>query len=562
MSRKKWFWILVISLNLIPLAASGAPKDKPPAPSQADLQKKIDDLQSKVDAMAAKSTTASTSGTGTAVTTSTAAPATAGSTVYQKSMSLSDANDAFFNFHAEKTGNDPSSSLTLRGFVFASCNPGSLKIQHLKATDGSKIGFEIEDPSGAVRKCMADMKSKNQNCETSKCVSLSTLDNGKIDLSKEVDQKLKKTVALQLCTIDPNVDSDTGKTANCNDFGSTTLTYTPDGAQAAAQAQADADARSTQIERYNSQISSCMDSLAHLPIARQAVARLQRLGEITAAQADADRKKIDAKEFTLLAAKVKKAKPEEYDDLRSQLTGWAAAHPGNDSKVAELLHQIALGYVHQKNAGQQGWDDAQAAIADAQGLDGLNSTDTARLEDYQRDISVGRTQSACAGGMSSPQCQPSYLSLMQSLQGEAQTACSGSNASLEECSNAMASMQSAATIPQQARQADMQNCQRQMQLRQMMGMQSNPMQCQMMSGGNVGTGVQMPGMQMPGMQMPGMQMPGMSTYGMQAPYAMAGNPYASLSMPGYGAYGGMQSMALNPWTPSPYTSPMQTGFFH
>jgi hypothetical protein len=303
------------------------------------------------------------------------------------------------------------------------------------------------------------------NCDTRECVSLASL-SSTIDLATQVDKGKLTPVKIQFARLPANGDGI--KSIEFTDFR-TPLTFVT-----AAKLRADAEEgarlmRDRRMDRARNEFASCRDSLANLPLARNALTTLVRAGEISRDQAELERKRLDQREFQLIEQRVAKAKPEELEDIRAELSQWASEHPGNDSKIAALYHRIALAYVKQRNAGTSAYDNAAATIREAQELDGISGADNARLLGYQRDISIGRVQQiASQGSANNFMLYPSYATLMQQVQIDAHEACNGENANLEGCSSAMTAVRTVASIPTAAQAVDQRRMQMQLQMQQAM----------------------------------------------------------------------------------------------
>ena len=191
---------------------------------------------------------------------------------------------------------------------------------------------------------------------------------------------------------------------------------------------------------------------------------------MTQKAAKAANKDIDEDEIKLFANRVKTASENELGKLREEMRDWAKEHPGYAEKLAPIFHKIALRYVNQKNAGTDAYELASESISEAQSLKGLSEASDLRLENYQRDISVGKVQSIASLGISNNMVfGPNYAALMQNLYNDAMNACNGYNASMETCSNVIGAIRTASAIPARAQQVEQQRNQTQMQIQQTLG---------------------------------------------------------------------------------------------
>jgi hypothetical protein len=138
-------------------------------------------------------------------------------------------------------------------------------------------------------------------------------------------------------------------------------------------------------------------------------------------------------------------------------------------QIAGGFHKIALRYVNDRNAGRDSYELASATIADAQTLEGLNSTAVSRLANYQREIAIGRVSNLAQQGLQGNYMfWPSYSNLLQTLQRDAYRACTGRGAAMEACASTMTSLSQATQLPQQASGVDQQRAAFQAQIQQQM----------------------------------------------------------------------------------------------
>lgn len=365
-------------------------------------------------------------------------------------LTAAELSGAFLNFEAVKEGQDPSSRVRLFGMVFEDCLPkfqfSNSKLDPRLRDDKSVIGFRISDAGGEGRDCMARHREANDVCsEETRCRALSQLPQTSMDLTSEGDVK------VQLIRIDPNQDR---KKIQAEDFESpiTHVSAARIRELRAAEAKRRQDAR---IATLRSQVNTCRKSETDRDTARTAGDSLVELGLMTEearARLEKDLLAIELRSIALDLQKAPLNNPEAINEAVERLKAFESAHPESADAIAVQMYQKALAYAKAAKS-PEAYDQASTIVAEAQSLGGLSDLNSTRLQNYQRDITVGRFQFVARQGISDPWSfwQP-YQDFMMSLQGEMQ-GCSGPNMASESCRSTMQAYRAASTIPQTAQQA-------------------------------------------------------------------------------------------------------------
>lgn len=380
-------------------------------------------------------------------------------------LTVSELN-TFMNFEAVKEGTDPNNRAVLYGMVFDDCKAHfQFSNSKLDGTNRSQgvIGFRVTDKDGAGRGCMEEHRKANHACsEATPCTRISQLPGANLDLSGEGDVK------IQLLHIDANRDRDQRQ---WEDF-STSLSHVSAATIRDERLREEKKRREKVVDVLKKQVSACRKNEKDRDTARSARDMLADMGLLDSDQVDRITREIDKAEFNELARKWEKLNPrdtEAVDEMAEQLKAYEAEHPESADSVAVLFHNMAKKVVKGPKSGPEHFDRASEMIAQAQSLGGLNELAQTRLENYQRDISVGRFQNlAQNGGAQDPYgfWMP-YQNFMGGLQTEMRS-CNGPNMTSESCRSMVQAYRSASQIPAQAQQSQYEQYMFYMQMQQQM----------------------------------------------------------------------------------------------
>ncbi len=381
-------------------------------------------------------------------------------------LSMDEAKDpknGIYDFNLKIINDDAVLNAVLTGRVPTECAKYLIIKNENK---NNKTVFTIEKVDGFTD-CITKTVIKGFNCNL-QCSNLSSLINANVVLNNDT------TVHLKWQNGGDSTDPENWKYSEG-------LTYisqaTKDKMKQADEAKAaerqEAEKRKAEKKwqgELKHQVAHCRSSREEIEVARNAIEQLIESFDMTQKAAKAANKDIDEDEIKLFANRVKTASENELGKLREEMRDWAKEHPGYAEKLAPIFHKIALRYVNQKNAGTDAYELASESISEAQSLKGLSEASDLRLENYQRDISVGKVQSIASLGISNNMVfGPNYAALMQNLYNDAMNACNGYNASMETCSNVIGAIRTASAIPARAQQVEQQRNQTQMQIQQTLG---------------------------------------------------------------------------------------------
>lgn len=475
--QKNWtFWILVFSLNLIPLVAQG----KAGAPTGRKQKKPA----------AAAPAAPATAVAPVAKDVPPPAPKYSGEA---RDLTLADLTnpDVIRDFDSSKDAvAEPGSSAILKGTIFAKCQ-SLLTITHMEKAPGcgSDAAFKIRDNGGFVA-CMAARKavhcSEDKNSENA-CVFISDVyPNAKYDLSA-----LGK-VDIQLMHHNPDGNVDHQNV--CEQF-KTPLHHT-DQATIDAKIASDASAnKAARIDVAQTQVKSCVHSESELKTAYRACSVLALLGEYKSQSECVAEEKLDQHGIDILRAKALHGTTDQLDGVANQLISWANKHPKECKKAIEPLHTIAKRLATQKskrtrnkdddsdsgNDPLAGFDAANDVLQNA--IDGASCLDQdGKLSEMQQNLAINRTEKVGEiKGMYSMEYRQDYADLMSNLQSNMTDNCNSWEMDTS-CSAATKDMQSAMTVSQMVNASNMKQAQSNAALCQMVMRSSNgtvaPPQCQ------------------------------------------------------------------------------------
>ncbi|OFZ20171.1 MAG: hypothetical protein A2X94_09715 [Bdellovibrionales bacterium GWB1_55_8] len=339
------------------------------------------------------------------------------------------------------------------------------------------IGFRIRDLGGG-RDCQKELRGARPRTKCIKddpelnCVRLSKVEEARMNLANMGDGEIK------IVRTDPNGDETRVLSEAAPvpaHVSKATVTKLKKDKQEAA--------RAAEIKKYQHCVDTCYGEKA-----MESLNRLVELGVEVDFEAAAQ--KIALRDLSDLEKQAGKVKPEELQELREKLVAWNDEHPGNTDRVAKIYRQLAVNSIPKTGAKPSDYELASQIVREAQGLDGISKKwAEVVFQNDQRNISVGRMQAIAMDGVQNNMVfWPNYMKLMQELQTETMQACQGQTANMEGCSSSMQTLRSVSSIPQTASQVDQSRWQMQQQMQQQMQMAMNPG----VMGGGLGGGAGVP----------------------------------------------------------------------
>lgn len=367
-------------------------------------------------------------------------------------MSLTEVTRTFRNFEAVKEGTDPNSQAVLFGMVFDACKDrfdfSNTQLDYtIKARDNAgsaKIGFRITDLGGGIE-CMT-RKSKDSCSRANPCTRLSEIQGTRLDLAAAPD--------AQIMILHTDVNADRSRLV-WEDFENpiSHLSGTTLRARQEAQVRRERDER---IQKLQRQLSVCRKSVDDLSLARDARDQLSALGAIDEEQFDKVTGELDRAEYLALSRKFTALRANDVDgreELVERLKAFEAEHPDYADSIAILFTDKAKAIVKNGNASPESLDSAGALIGEAQSLSGLSENNSGRLENYQREIKVGKLQGeaqrlatlAASGDQmtywsSAQSFAQSYGSVQTELNASYSASCSGATMASENCRSVLQSV--------------------------------------------------------------------------------------------------------------------------
>jgi hypothetical protein len=346
-------------------------------------------------------------------------------------------------------------------------------------------GFELYDPTGQGRTCLAD---PSHSCvkladitQASKCVRLdtlggqkdiSTMGTGDVGLVKEAvndpNPSVEKTEPIIVHRSSKQIEDEA--------------------------IQAAAVAKQGKIDYYKEIYAHCNSNLADLDQKERAAKILVQIDHAEyanlstiLASIDKDRVKLTMLDFTKRIAAAKSA--DDILSIRDDLDAIKGddAYSGQADKMADLYvamaHKLADADPKKKRFN---FSEAQATIADAQEISGLSDSKQTSLDEMQTQIQIGNAaHQADSGWQNNYALYGSLQSLIPSLQKNYQSSCtiSPNSSDMTACTAAQTQLQYAMQLPTQAQKVDQNKQQMMQQMQQMMGGTSQSMYGNQMSSG-------------------------------------------------------------------------------
>jgi hypothetical protein len=370
-------------------------------------------------------------------------------------LSLERVTGAVRNFSAERTGTE--NQVRLYGRIFQDC-ASHLEIRLQSPAPTGVLGVEIIDKGEFVA---CQQRHSSETCtslsgRSNTCVSLSALPGATIPVGD-------RDVVVQLHS--HNADSDRDSDV-LEDFP-TRLTFESSRTRRQRAAAEQARIRTERIAQARGQVNSCRRNAEELSIARGALSFLRGIGAEDEAGIARLEKQLDRRELDLLKAQVRRASLDDLSEIEESVVAIAERNCDVNDAAALTMREIALRYINHREAGLEGYDRARETLERTAELSCLSEANQARVQSYLTDLDVGRCQKISEAGITNNfLLGPCVANLTMNLQQRALQACSGSNASLESCSQAMAAVRSGQQITQRAHQVEQQRAQIMQQMQQ------------------------------------------------------------------------------------------------
>lgn len=418
-----------------------------------------------------------------------------------KDLSMSDltGNGALvMDFDARVEGANPNNSAKLMGRIFANCQR-FLEISHAPKAPGcgSNAGFRIHD-TGGFQACMNSHKHNDryEPCtedasSEQACIFLSELPNH----AAQMDLSALGAVDIQLVHRNPNGNEEHQNV--CENF-TTNLHHLDQNTMTAAAAAHEAEARQNRIDAAQSLVRNCHHTEDELQTAYRACTVLATLGVYHTQAECVTAQRLDKYGIQILANRAAHDSIDSLDDVANSLIEWANAHPSECGKVVEPLHTIARRQATQQIARGRnsdrspldGYDAAMGTIQSA--IDGASClSDNDKLLAMQENLQINRTEKIGeTNGMYSMEFQSQYADLMQTAYTNYADSCNSWEMDTS-CTAATRQLQSAMAVQSTVSAATQRQAQAQASLCQMVARSSNgmmmPPQCQSMMMGGMGT---------------------------------------------------------------------------
>ena len=328
-------------------------------------------------------------------------------------------------------------------------------------------GLRIRD-TGAGRSCMEKHKdacgpaSKDEN---KNCTRISKLPGSSFDLRKSGKVKIgliRKSLA----------DRDAPEVESVVAGRPVVVHVTAQERAERIQTQAREERRRS-IDLLRRQVDKCRTNDEETTIARSSLQQLVAMQAISERDAKIKASSIDDSELNNFAKRISKASDSDLDQIREDVTRWLAEKSSDTSvipdKAAKLYYLIAKRIIENGNRSPESMKLAKEAIKEAIALSGISKTQKSILESYVRQLEVDHLGALARGGMyNNPSFWPAYANLMNRVQNEAMTLCSGASPSMEGCMGAINAARTVAAMPQHAQQADQQRAAVYQQIQQAM----------------------------------------------------------------------------------------------
>ncbi len=538
------FLIVLMSINFIPVIASGVPRAKPvpPPPPFEDTAPSAPPFSDHDTAPSAPPWEAQFESSDSQ------APSKNRRAKKQDSenseikggkkrgdLTKAELDEFFFDFSVNLEGEEPHDKVVTSGLVFDECNRyfQFKKEMHPEgASCKNAVGFRIVDQTGEGRKCVLRLKKAKKTCENTHCARFSVQPYTSINLST-----LKEDlVEVKLVYTDLMKDRDRNQ---CVDFGDKALTHR-------SQNKIDEEARLAEEAKLKNRSQSLAAAIGHcadmtaIDSLRKENQELLGLNAITEEIFSINSKALDKKAedvrvsgLTGIFNQILAAPKEELSIIREKLISWASDYPQDLDHVIEAFRMVAHRYTESEMANSEDWTLAIQAISEARSLSGLTQKHIHLLE---QDLTEAKTMQIVSMANNGWQNNPSlrtalYRELPQAQRDVMQKCYYSRTISMETCAPSMQKLQLLQSLPQRAQEADMRNYQNRMNI--LMQLQQNPGSYGNMPGTFGGPQGPMSNFQMMG------GMPGMPT----------GNSISSMSMNPMGNYsmGGYPMMSGGPW---------------
>ncbi len=411
-SRKKQvlsFGVFALALNLIPLTAiaqsqppQGHPHGTPPpAPSQAPAAPAVSYFQGQDD------------------------------------LTYAEFQSVFRGKPAVQISDSDSDTVVLHGLVFDDCS-SFFKVQSSYANQ--QAGFEITDPLGKGRACMAVHKTNRDVCNSiTPCKNIGAGQD--IALNDE-------HVSIGWFAL--NQDSGDGVTPQFSCGGKDS---DPSGCIAIHQSSDE-----IQSARAAAALDKVCDDIRNEDFT-SAKSDLQRYKMIhfDKDQVDSILAQIDAGTLTSVEECIKSSNADSLQACNDSLDTYAQAHAKDKAvmdKVGMVYENLAKKYDSGKDPSYQDRSTAIDVLNNAEAMKGMSAKHIAEMDALIKLIKLERLNRLAQDGPSK-QLSKDYQAEMKDLAADAQSACRGNGAQTQDCADALQAMQAVqAGVTQQVQQAE------------------------------------------------------------------------------------------------------------